>query len=249
MLELLSNCSIELEDWSSPSMTTQECRGASYQATEHFAHSMASPAFLVHSSKGRKLIQTLPVSKAIVLLLGTIESKTTRRGRNEACNWCIVFISADSKVHAAEEETRFSGFGDADENDLQVLKATVMMLMNTIPTFITNIMSLADKAPDGATTACAGHSATASVNDSSRPISWCFLNYVVSLMVEWTKTQISFYELVELISSNTHLAVAGTSRWNWLFEDCSTLFIFSRYFLIGHVSHKIHTWAKQKCWT
>jgi hypothetical protein len=76
------------------------------------------------------------------------------------------------------------------------------------------------------------------VNDSSGPISWCFLNYVVSLMVEWTKTQISFYELVGLISSNTHLAVAGTSRWNWLFEDCSTLFIFSRYFLIGHVWQK-----------
>jgi hypothetical protein len=87
------------------------------------------------------------------------------------------------------------------------------------------------------------------VNDSSRPISWCFLNYVVSRMVEWTKTQSSFYELVELISSNSHLAVTGTSRWNWLFEDCSTLFIFSRYFLIGHVSHKIHMWAEETCWT
>jgi hypothetical protein len=130
-----------------------------------------------------------------------------------------------------------------------MLKATVMMLMNKIPTFMTKIMWSAEKAPDGATTACAGHSATASVNDSSRPISWCFLNYVVSLMVEWTKTQISFHELVGLISSNTHLAVAGTSRWNWLFEDCSTLFLFSRYFLIGHVSHKIHTWAEQTCWT
>jgi hypothetical protein len=150
-------------------MTTQECRGASYQATEHFAHSMASPAILVHSSKGSKLIQTLPVSKAIVLLLGTIKSKTTRRGQNEACNWCIVFIPADSMVHAAEDETRFSGFGDADENDLQMLKATVMMLMNTSPIFITNIMSSAEKAPDGATTACAGHSATASVNDTANP--------------------------------------------------------------------------------
>ncbi|CAK9269210.1 unnamed protein product [Sphagnum jensenii] len=120
-------------------MTTQECRGASYQATEHFAHSMASPAILVHS---------------------------------------------DSIVHAAEEETRFSGFGDADETDLQMRKATVMMLMNKIHTFITNIMSSAEKAPDGATTACAGRSATASVNDSSQPISWCFLNYVVSRMVE-----------------------------------------------------------------
>jgi hypothetical protein len=58
-----------------------------------------------------------------------------------------------------------------------------MMLMNTIPTFIANIMSSAVKAPDGATTAYAGHSATA-LYDSSRPISWCFLNYVVSLMVE-----------------------------------------------------------------
>ncbi len=115
-------------------MTTQECRRASYQATEHFAHSMASPAIPVHSSKGSKLIQTLPVSKAIVLLLGTIKSKTTRRGQIQACNWCIVFIPADSKVRAAEEETRFSGFGDADENDLQMLKATVMMLMNKIPT-------------------------------------------------------------------------------------------------------------------
>jgi hypothetical protein len=164
----------------------------------------------VHSNKGSKLIQTLPLSKAIVLLLGTIKSKTTKRGRNEACDWCIVFISADSTVHAAEEETRFSGFGDADENDLHMLKAMLMMLMNTLPTFISNIMSSAEKAPDGGTAACAGHSATVLMNDSSQPISWCFLNYVVRLMVEWRKTQISFYELVGSIGSNTHLAVAGT---------------------------------------
>jgi hypothetical protein len=72
-------------------------------------------------------------------LLGTIKSKTRRRGQKKACNWCIVFIPADSTV-PGEEETRFSPFGDADENDLQMLKATVMMIMKTIPTFITNIM-------------------------------------------------------------------------------------------------------------
>jgi hypothetical protein len=145
---------------------------------------MPSLAILLHSSKGSKLIQTLSVSKAIVLLLGTIKSKTTRRGRNEACNWCIVFIPADSTVPAGEEEIRFPAFEDADESDLQMLKATVMMIMKTIPTFITNIMSSAEKAPDAARTACAGDLATASVNDNTRPISWLFLNFVVSLMVE-----------------------------------------------------------------
>jgi hypothetical protein len=113
-------------------------------------------------------------------------SKTTRRGRKEACDWCIVFIPAESTVPAGEEETRFSPFGDADENDLQMLKAaTVMMIMKTIPTFITNTMSSAENlAPDVATTACAGDLATAYVNDNTRPISWCFLNFVVSLMVQ-----------------------------------------------------------------
>jgi hypothetical protein len=90
-----------------------------------------------------------------------------------------------STVPAGEEETGFSPFGDEDENDLQILKATVMMIMKTIPTFITNIMSSAENlAPDAATTACAGDLATASVNDNTRPISWCFLNFVVSLMVQ-----------------------------------------------------------------
>jgi hypothetical protein len=85
-------------------------------------------------------------------LLGTIKSKTRRRGKKEACNWCIVSIPADSTVPAGDEETRFSLFGDADENDLQILKATVMMIMKTIPTFITNIMSSAENlAPDAAT--------------------------------------------------------------------------------------------------
>jgi hypothetical protein len=57
-----------------------------------------------------------------------------RRGRKEACNWCIVFIPANSTGPAGEEEIRFSAFGDADENDLQMLKPTVMTIMNTIPT-------------------------------------------------------------------------------------------------------------------
>jgi hypothetical protein len=133
---------------------------------------MPSLAILLHSSKGSKLIQTLPVSKAIVLLLGTIKSKTTRRGRNEAYNWYIVSIPAESTVPAGEEEIRFPAFGDADESDLQMLKATVMMIMKTIPTLITNTMSSEENlAPDAATTACAGELATASVNDNTRPIS------------------------------------------------------------------------------
>jgi hypothetical protein len=33
------------------------------------------------------------------------------------------------------------------------------------------------------------------------------------------------------------------------FVDCCTLFIFSRYFQIAHVSHKIHTWAAETCGT
>jgi len=107
-----------------------------------------------------------------------------RRGRKEACNWCIVFIHVNSTGPAGEEETRFSAFGNADENDLQMLKPTVMIIMNTIPTFITNIMSSAEKAPDAAMTACAGDSATASITDNARPISSHFLNFVVSLVVE-----------------------------------------------------------------
>jgi hypothetical protein len=67
---------------------------------------------LLYTNKGSKLIQILPVSKAIVVLLGTIKSKTTRRGRKEACNWCIVFIPADSTVSACEEETKCPLFGD-----------------------------------------------------------------------------------------------------------------------------------------
>ncbi len=101
-------------------------------------------------------------------------------------------------------------------------------------------------------TACAGDLATASVIDNTLPISWCFLNFVVSLMVQLcVKAQISFYELVGLISaSNTPLGISGvTSKWKWLFVDCSALAIFSRYFLIGHISHKIHTWAAETCGT
>jgi len=139
---------------------------------------------LLYTNKGSKLIQILPFSKAIVILLGTIKSKTTRRGRKEAWNWCIVFIPADSTVPAGEEETRCPPFGDADEKDLQMLKATVMMIMKTIRTFISNIMPSAEKAPDAAMTACGGDVATASVNDNTRPISWLFLNFVMSLMVE-----------------------------------------------------------------
>jgi hypothetical protein len=83
-------------------------------------------------------------------LLGTIKSKTRRRGQKEASNWCIVSIPAESTVPAGEEETRCPPFGDADEKDFQMLKATVMMIMKTIPTFITNIMPSAEKAPDAA---------------------------------------------------------------------------------------------------
>jgi hypothetical protein len=126
----------------------------------------------------------LPVSKAIVVLLGTIKSKTMRRGSKQACNWCILFIPADSTVPAGEEETRCPPFGDADEKDLQMLKAPLMMIMKTIPTFITNIMPSAEKATDAAMTTCGGDVATASVNDNTRHISWLFLNFVMSLMVE-----------------------------------------------------------------
>jgi hypothetical protein len=139
---------------------------------------------LLYTNKGSKLIQILPVSKAILVLLGTVKSKTTRRGSKEACSWCIVFIPAESTVPAGEEETRCPPFGDADENDLQMLKATVMMIMKTIPTFITNIMPSAEKALDAAMTTCGGDWATASVNDNTRHISWLFLNFFMSLMVE-----------------------------------------------------------------
>jgi hypothetical protein len=107
-----------------------------------------------------------------------------RRGRKEACNWCIVFIPAESTVPAGEEETRCPPFGDVDEKDLQMLKAIVMMIMKTIPTFITNIMPSAEKATDAAMTTCRGDLATALLNDNTRHISWLFLNFVVSLMVE-----------------------------------------------------------------
>jgi hypothetical protein len=138
----------------------------------------------LYTNKGSKLIQILPVSKAIVVLLGTIKSKTTRRGRKKACNWCIVFIPVESTIPAGEEETRCPPFGDADEKDLQMLKVTVMIVMKTIPTFITNIMPSAEKAADAAMTICGVDLATASVNDNTQHISWLFLNLVMSLMVE-----------------------------------------------------------------
>jgi hypothetical protein len=86
--------------------------------------------------------------------------------------------------------------------------------------------------------------------DPSLGVSWTSL-WAWWCNCAWTKTQISFYELVGLISaSNTPLGISGvTSKWKWLFVDCSTLFIFSRYFLIGYVSHEIRTWAEQTCGT
>jgi len=125
----------------------------------------------LYTDKGSKLIQILPVSKAIVVLLATIKSKTTRRGREEACNWCIIFILVDSTVPTGEEETRCPPFGDVDEKDLQMLKATVMMITKIIPTFITNIMPSAEKAADAAMTTCGRDLATASVNDNTQHIS------------------------------------------------------------------------------
>jgi len=86
--------------------------------------------------------------------------------------------------------------------------------------------------------------------DPSLGVSWTSL-WAWWCNCAWTKAQISFYELVGLIrASKTPLGISGVlSKWNWLFVGCSTLFIFSRYFLIRHVWHKIHTLAEQTCWT
>jgi hypothetical protein len=65
-----------------------------------------------------------------------------------------------------------------------MLKATVMMIMKTISTFITNIMPLAKKPADAAMTTYGGDLATASANDNTQHISWLFLNFVMSVMVE-----------------------------------------------------------------